>query len=44
MRMMLDVKPGENLLIMADTWTNMEIAEACLIAGINAKASAQRTK
>jgi len=23
MRMMLDVKSGENLLIMADTWTNV---------------------
>ena len=32
------VKPGENLLIMADTWTSMEIAEACLVGGINAKA------
>jgi len=26
---------------MADTWTNMETAEACMIAGINAKANAQ---
>jgi len=41
MRMLVEVKPGENLLILADTWTNMEIAEACLIAGINAKANAQ---
>ncbi|MFC2029315.1 aminopeptidase [Chloroflexota bacterium] len=40
-RMMGQVKPDENLLIVADTWTNMEIAEACLIAGINAKANAQ---
>ena len=40
-RMMGQVKPGENLLIVADTWTDMEIAEACLIAGINAKANAQ---
>jgi leucyl aminopeptidase (aminopeptidase T) len=40
-RMMAQVKPGENLLILADTWTDMEIAEACLIAGINAKANAQ---
>ena len=40
-RMMGQVKPGENLLILADTWTDMEIAEACLIAGINAKANAQ---
>ena len=40
-KMMAQVKPGENLLILADTWTDMEIAEACLIAGINAKANAQ---
>jgi len=39
--MMAQVKPGENLLILADTWTEMEIAEACLIAGINAKTNAQ---
>jgi leucyl aminopeptidase (aminopeptidase T) len=39
--MMAQVKPGENLLILADTWTDMGIAEACLIAGINAKAHAQ---
>jgi 2,5-dihydroxypyridine 5,6-dioxygenase len=41
MGMMVEVKPGENLLIMADTRTNMEIANACLVAGINAKANAQ---
>jgi len=40
-RMMGQVKPGESLLIVADTWTDMEIAEACLIAGINAEANAQ---
>jgi leucyl aminopeptidase (aminopeptidase T) len=40
-RMMGQVKPGEHLLIVADTWTDLEIAEACLIAGINAKANAQ---
>ena len=40
-RMMGQVKPGEDLLIVANTWTNMEIAEACMIAGINAKANAQ---
>jgi 2,5-dihydroxypyridine 5,6-dioxygenase len=40
-RMMAQAKPDENLLILADTWTDMEIAEACLIAGINAKANAQ---
>ena len=26
MRMLVEVKPGENLLIVADTWTDMEIA------------------
>jgi leucyl aminopeptidase (aminopeptidase T) len=41
MRMIVEVKPGENLLILADTWTDMEVAEACLIAGINAQANAQ---
>jgi leucyl aminopeptidase (aminopeptidase T) len=41
MRMIVEVKPGENLLILADTWTDMDIAEACLIAGINAQANAQ---
>ncbi len=41
MRRMAQVKPGETLLILADTWTDMEIAEACLIAGINAEANAQ---
>jgi 2,5-dihydroxypyridine 5,6-dioxygenase len=40
-RMLVEVKPGENLLILADTWTYMDAAEACLIAGINAKANAQ---
>jgi len=39
--MMAQAKPDENLLILADTWTDMEIAKACLIAGINAKANAQ---
>jgi leucyl aminopeptidase (aminopeptidase T) len=41
MRMIVEVKPGENLLILADTWTDMETAEAVLMAGINAKANAQ---
>jgi len=40
-RMMGQVKPGETLLILADTWTDMDIAEVCLIAGINARANAQ---
>ena len=35
------VKPGETLLVLADTWTDMDIAEACLSAGINAGASTQ---
>ena len=38
---MVEVKPGENLLIIADTQTNMEIARACLVVGINAQANAQ---
>ncbi len=40
-RTLVEVKPGENLLILADTWTYADAAEACLIAGINAKANAQ---
>jgi leucyl aminopeptidase (aminopeptidase T) len=40
-RQMAAVKPGENLLILADTWTDIDIAEACLVAGFNAKADAQ---
>ena len=40
-RRMAQVKPGEILLILADTWTDMAIAEACLIAGLNAGADAQ---
>jgi hypothetical protein len=40
-RRMGQVKPGENLLIIADTKTDMVVAEACLKAGINAKADAQ---
>ncbi len=40
-RKMGHVKPGESLLILTDTRTDMEIAEACLIAGINAKADTQ---
>ena len=35
------VKPGENLLIVADTWTDMDLANACLVAGINAGAVTQ---
>ncbi len=41
MQILTEVKLDENLLILADTWTNMEAAEAVLIAGINAKANAQ---
>lgn len=40
-RRMGQVKPGENLLILADTKTDMEVAEACLKAGINAGADTQ---
>lgn len=40
-RTMGQVKPGESLLILADTWTDMDIAQACLIAGINAKADTE---
>ena len=40
-RQMAQVESGETLLVLADTWTDMEIAEACLIAGINAQANAQ---
>ena len=38
---MAQVRSGESLLVLADTWTDMAIAEACLIAGLNAKADAQ---
>lgn len=40
-RKMANVQPGETLLILADTWTDMDIAEACLTAGLNAGAKAQ---
>ena len=40
-RMMVEAKPGENLLILTDTGLNTEIGEACLAAGINAKANTQ---
>lgn len=40
-REMAGVKPGESLLVLADTWTDMDIAEACLMAGLNAGANAQ---
>ncbi|MFT4797643.1 MAG: leucyl aminopeptidase (aminopeptidase T) [Candidatus Azotimanducaceae bacterium] len=40
-RKMADVQPGETLLILADTWTDMDIAEACLYAGLNAGANTQ---
>jgi len=35
------VKEGENLLIIADTNTNMDIAEACLAAGLERTSNAQ---
>jgi leucyl aminopeptidase (aminopeptidase T) len=40
-RQMGQVKPGEDLLILADTKTDMEVAQACLAAGISAEANAQ---
>ncbi len=40
-RNMARVSPGENLLVLADTWTDMDIAEACLTAGLNAGADTQ---
>ena len=40
-RDMAAVKPGETLLVLADTWTDMDIAEACLTAGIGAGADTQ---
>jgi leucyl aminopeptidase (aminopeptidase T) len=40
-RQMAQVKTGESLLVLADTWTDMEIAEACLVAGMNARTNAQ---
>jgi leucyl aminopeptidase (aminopeptidase T) len=40
-REMAQAKPGENLLVLADTWTDLQIAEACFIAAVNAKTNAQ---
>ena len=34
--MMAQAKEGETLLVLADTWTDTDIAKACLSAGINA--------
>jgi hypothetical protein len=33
MQILTEVKPDENLLILADIWTNMEAAEAVLSPG-----------
>lgn len=41
MRMIIDVKPGEKLLILADTWTDLDAAEACFLAGITSKSLSQ---
>lgn len=41
MGIITEVKPGEDLLIVADTWTDIDIAEAVLVAGINADANVQ---
>ena len=40
-RMMVNAKPGENLLILTNTGINTEMGHACLIAGINTKANTQ---
>jgi leucyl aminopeptidase (aminopeptidase T) len=40
-RQMCSVKPGEKLLVLADTWTDMDLAEACLQAALAAGARAQ---
>jgi len=40
-REMAWAKAGENLLVLADTWTDLQIAEACFIAAVNAKTNAQ---
>jgi leucyl aminopeptidase (aminopeptidase T) len=41
MRIIVEAKAGENLLVLADTWVDMEIAEAVFIAAMNAKTNAQ---
>jgi leucyl aminopeptidase (aminopeptidase T) len=38
---MAQAKPGESLLVLADTWTDMDLAEACLLAGLTAQAKTQ---
>lgn len=38
---LVETKPREDLLILNDTWTPKEAAEACLITGINMNANAQ---
>ena len=40
-REMVQARAGENLLVLADTWTDLQIAEACFIAAVNAKTNAQ---
>lgn len=39
--MLGQVRPGEVVLILADTWTNMDIAEACFNAALAADTDAQ---
>jgi len=39
--MMAQAKGGETLVILADTWTDIDIAKACLEAGINAGVDTQ---
>ncbi len=39
--MMVEAKPGENLLVVTETGFDRQIGESCLVAGINAKANTQ---
>ena len=40
-RQMCKAKPGEKLLVLADTWTDMDVAEACLQAALAVGTQAQ---
>lgn len=40
-RQMCGAKPGETLLVLADSWTDMDLAEACFQAAIAAQTKAQ---
>lgn len=39
-RKMAGVQPGETFLVLADTWTDLDVAHACLAAGIDRGARA----